>query len=363
MVTHMQHASLLRQRGREGRARPRGPASRTEPSPDRRRRGRDLPRRDRAGRPGATCVGFNIHRTPVGSGVVGRHRGHERRSTVPHRHPGGPARRPEATSARDALARRGNARRLVAGHTSRLRAGGLRVLGRTLRLARDRSATQSLPAVHDRHRRRRHPWPARAEPAAGRPARRDHARMARLRRRVPQGDRAARGPDCARRQRGGRVPRRLPVAAGLRVLRKADAAGMGRRKDRRGVGRAHDPARLRALGRAGWRLGIGRHDGDRHPGSRPLHRHPPQHAERRRSPGSDESHRARAPCARRLTALSRMGLRLLEAAIDEAANGRLRARGLAGGTGRMDPGEILGMDRLQRPSRERSSVATSSSTT
>ena len=51
--------------------------------------------------------------------------------------------------------------------------------------------------------------------------------------------------------------------------------------------------------------------------------------------------------------LRRLGLRLLQAASDAAADTRLRPDRFAGRPGGLDPGEVLGVDRLRRPSRER----------
>ena len=48
-------------------------------------------------------------------------------------------------------------------------------------------------------------------------------------------------PDGPRRRGEGRVPRRLPVAARLRLLGQADGDGLGCREDRRHVGRADAP--------------------------------------------------------------------------------------------------------------------------
>ncbi len=104
----------------------------------------------------------------------------------------------------------------------------------------------------------------------------DHARLARIDRRVPQGDRAA-----DRR----RVSRGVPVAAGIRLLRQADEHRLGRREDRRGVGDADGPPGLRALRRAGRRLGRRGHHADR-PQRRPLRRDPPEHAARHRPPAA-----------------------------------------------------------------------------
>ena len=74
-----------------------------------------------------------------------------------------------------------------------------------------------------------------------------------------EGDRAADRPGRPRRRRGRRVPRRVPVAARLRVQRQAGRHRLGRRAHRRGVGAADGPARLRPLRRPGRRLGRERH--------------------------------------------------------------------------------------------------------
>ena len=91
------------------------------------------------------------------------------------------------------------------------------------------------------------------------------ARLARLDRRVPQGDRAAHESDRARRRRARRVPRRRALAARLRLLGQARAHRLERAAHRARVVAAHAAPRLRALRRAGRRLG---RDGD------DLHRHP-----------------------------------------------------------------------------------------
>ena len=53
-------------------------------------------------------------------------------------------------------------------------------------------------------------------------------------------------PDRPWRQRGGRLPRRDPVAAGLRLLRQADGAGLDPRPHRQGLGDADAAPRLHA---------------------------------------------------------------------------------------------------------------------
>ena len=70
----------------------------------------------------------------------------------------------------------------------------------------------------------------------------------------------------------------MPVAAGLRLLRQTDGDGLGCREDRGGVGHADGPARLRALRRAGRRLGCVGHHADR-PQCRSLRRNSPEHAD------------------------------------------------------------------------------------
>ncbi len=63
--------------------------------------------------------------------------------------------------------------------------------------------------------------------------------------------------------RSGCVPRRVSVAAGLRLLRQTDDDGLERREDRPRVERADAATRLSEVRRARRRLGRDRHDGDR----------------------------------------------------------------------------------------------------
>ena len=91
----------------------------------------------------------------------------------------------------------------------------------------------------------------------------------------PLTDPAAHGGD-----RGRRVPRRLPVAAGLRLLRAHPRPGMGHPAHRVGLRRAHGPARLRALRRPGRRLGRDGLDPARARRPGPRVRHPPQPRDR-----------------------------------------------------------------------------------
>ncbi len=108
----------------------------------------------------------------------------------------------------------------------------------------------------------------------------DHARLAGLDRRVPQGDRAAhrtrRCTVATPRTRSTSSRRRCP-ASGSRASRPT--TGWGVEQDRRAVRRADGLARLRPLRRPGRRLGLGGHHGDRWDRHRPLRRRPrhPRH--------------------------------------------------------------------------------------
>ena len=205
-----------------------------------------------------------------------------RRHAVQNRHRRLAARRSEAASARDALARQGNAGRLVAGHSARVRAGSVRYWEQRLRLARARGAAEPLPAVPHDDRRHRHPLHPRPLAACRRAAAGDDARLAGFDRRVPEGHRTADRPDEARRQGRRRLPRRVPVAARLRLLRQADEARLERGKNRPRVERADAAARLQELRRARRRLGRDRDHGDRPAGHDELSRHSSEHADRAR---------------------------------------------------------------------------------
>ena len=89
-----------------------------------------------------------------------------------------------------------------------------------------------------------------------------------------------------------------PSLPGYGFSGQADAPRVGRREDRRGLGHADDATRLRALRRAGRRLGIDRHHRHRHAEPRSLRRHPRQHAARRRRPRSRWPIRPTASAAR-----------------------------------------------------------------
>ena len=138
-------------------------------------------------------------------------------------------------------------------------------------------------------------------------------------------------PDRPRRRRGRRVPRRLPVAAGLRLQRQADRHRLGRRA-------ASPTPWAQLMARLGYdRYGaqggdwgamvttsIGRHDPDHVVG------HPPQHAARAARPADVDDLTEQEQAALDVDRpLPRLGLGLLQAAVDPSADAGLRPRRLA----------------------------------
>ena len=118
--------------------------------------------------------------------------------------------------------------------------------------ARERHST--VRPLHHRHRRPGHPFHPPALAPRGRLSPRRHARLARLNRGVPQGDRAADRPNRARRPAEDAFHVVCPSLPGYGFSDKPAArAGVSRRW--RGVGDADDPPRLRPVRRAGRRLG------------------------------------------------------------------------------------------------------------
>ena len=93
--------------------------------------------------------------------------------------------------------------------------------------------------------------------------------------------------------RGGRVRRRDPVDAGLRLLRQADGDRLGSRPHRARVDRADEAPRLHAVRRAGRRLGNAHHRADGAAGAAGAARHPHQHA------GHDPARHREGACGRR----------------------------------------------------------------
>ena len=120
------------------------------------------------------------------------------------------------------------------------------------------------------------------------------------------------------------------------------------------MGPADDAPRVRPLRRPGRRLGRAGDDWPGHAARRAPDRHPPQHADRAARPGHDERpDRAGTGRDRFAAALPGLGFRLLQAAVDPAADDRLRTGRLPGWPVRLDRGEVLVLDRLRWRSRER----------
>ena len=97
-------------------------------------------------------------------------------------------------------------------------------------------------------------------PEPGRAAADHHARLAELGRGVPRDHRPADRPGRARRRPGRRVPRGAPSLPGF-AFSGPTPDRLGTCRHRAGLGGADAPPRVRALRRAGRRLGLDRHAG------------------------------------------------------------------------------------------------------
>ena len=211
------------------------------------------------------------------------------------------------------------------------------------------AALNDIRSVPDRNRRAGPPFHPSAVAARRRTAVGVDARLAGLGGGISQGDRAAGQPAFGPGRR--RLPRDLPVAARLRFLRQADRDRLGRGEDRRGMGDAGRPARLRPLRRPGRRLGCGGDDPDR-PQRRTLRGHPPEHADGEARSRLRRNHRGRPTGVGRVRRTPEVGYRLLQATIHPAADAGLRAGRLPGGSAGMGRRKVLGMGRLRRTSRK-----------
>ena len=178
-------------------------------------------------------------------------------------------------------------------------------------------------------------------------------------RRDPGADR----PGAPRRGRRRRVPRDRAVAARLRLLGTAAHARLGPAAHRTRLRRAHGTAGLRAVRRAGRRLGLPGRDADRRPRLRPLRRHPSQHAHRRPAFRAGDPLRHRPSRPRGHAAVPARGIRLRARAGNEAADARRVAQRFTRGAARLDRREVPHVERLRRRPRERCSHAISCSRT
>ena len=225
----------------------------------------------------------------------------------------------------------------------------------------------AIAAVPDRDRRGRDPLPPRALARAGCAAAAADPRLARVGRRVPRRS-SGRWPIRSRTAATPPTPftSSCPSLPGYGFSDKPSASGWDVDRDRARLGRAHEPARLQPLRRAGRRLGrvVTTRLGGRRLAS--TCRHPPEHARRRLArsiaavgePTADEQAALAGAASYR-----RSGTGYSTPAVDPAADARLRPRRFAGRPVRLDRREVPRLDRQRRDIRSRSSPVTSCSTT
>ena len=157
--------------------------------------------------------------------------------------------------------------------------------------------------------------------------------------RAAQDHRAADRSHRPRRQRGGCVPSRHPVAAGPRVLGQADGDRLGPDPHRARLGRADEAPRVRAVRGAGRRLGECRHRADGAAEARWAAGYPHQHAgdgsarrlegTRERRPEAGRPLGRRGPCVRDPQALLQDRRRVRQRDGEPPADA-VRHRGFAG---------------------------------
>jgi hypothetical protein len=203
---------------------------------------------------------------------------HRRRPPLPPRRSGFGTRRPPPTHRGYTMARPGDGHRSVPGRAAGDAPGARALLGDGLRLAEGGGDAERPAAVRDRDGRGRHPVRARPVPASERAAADHDPRLARLRRRTPEGHWSAHRSHRAWRSRGGRRPSRARVDAQLRLLGQANGVGLGSRPDGARLGRAHEAAGVHPLRLTGRRLGHDHLRSDGGAGATGPAGHPHQHA-------------------------------------------------------------------------------------
>ena len=195
---------------------------------------------------------------------------------VPRQDSPGGARRPPQARRRDALAGQGDRRRSIPGRAAREAPEARPLLGHRIRLAQGRGQAQCLSPVRDDDRRARHSFHPRPLAPSERDADHHHARLAGLDLRATEDHRTAHRPHRTWRTCRGRLRRRHPVRAGLRLLRQADGHRLGPRPHRANLGGADEAPRVHPLPRPGRRLGCPHLQRDGAPGAGRIARHPPQ---------------------------------------------------------------------------------------
>ena len=284
-------------------------------------------------------------RQPLSSGGARSHPG-RRNPPLPRQCSRGAARRPAPAHHGDTVAGPGDRRRSIPGHAAGEAAGARALLGHRLRLAKGGGEAERSPAVHDDDRRAGHSLHPRPLAPPERAAGDHHARLAGLGVRAAEGDRAADRSDRPRRPGGGRLRRRHPFDAGLRLLRQADGHGLESRPHRASLGGADEAPRVHPLRRPGRRLGLPRLQRDGAPGAGRIARHPHQLAGDGTARGGRGARRRRA-CAGGTLREGTRGVRLARHVLQEvpglrrndghaAAGDRLRLDGLSSGACGLD---------------------------
>ena len=259
--------------------------------------------------------------------------------------------RPEVAAAQDPLAGGRAGRRLEPGRAAGLDRRRSAATGPTTTTGgAARRCSIASPQFTTDDRRARHPLPPRALAARRRPAADHHPRLAGLDRRVPQGDRAA---DRSRPRTAAMPPtrstwsaRRCPASASRTSPRPPAGASIAspppgpQLMDRLGY------ARYGAQG-GDWGSAVTTALGAQDAAALRRHPHHARHVGAAQGRGRADARGGAGAQGHQV--LRRLGLGLLQAAVDPAADPGLRPDRFAGRPGGVDPREVLGVDRLRRP--------------